>query len=197
MKVSPAKSFGTISGAPDEGTHAALPAELHNHGPKPPLYWRHVFVPVDFSEESRQALKIAAGLAEQSGAKLTVLHVVGLPAASFTDAPVDVEDLMIASRDSMEKMCGDIPRSLIQAKLVEFGREDILHQIIQTALDLPADVMVVASHGRGGLSRLLHPCISDKILRHVSCPVLIINAKSGSPECPSSRSLVSPNPSGK
>lgn len=188
---------GTIAGTSGGGFHPA-PSETNAASPgRLPLHWRHIFVPVDFSEESGQALKMAAGLAEITGAKLTVLHVVGLPAASFTDAPVDVEDIMIAGRDSLDRLCNEIPADLIERKLIQFGRQDILHEIIETALELPADLMVVASHAHGGLSRILHPCISDKISRQVPCPVLLVHAKSGFAGGNSSRIFQSQNSIGK
>jgi nucleotide-binding universal stress UspA family protein len=140
---------------------------------KPQLGWRNILVPVDLCEPSKCSLKIAAGLAKQSGAKLTLLHIVHVPTSYPLDVLQDVDDVMNSARDSLEKMCGAISPALIQQKIVRFGMKEIFQEIVETAQDIPADLIVIASHGHNRLVRALMGSIADKVIRHAPCTVLV------------------------
>jgi nucleotide-binding universal stress UspA family protein len=148
---------------------------------KPPLYWKNILAPVDFCDSSRGALKLAAGLAEQSGALLTLLHVVHFPVSYPIDALLDLEDLMSSARDSLERISSKIPVDLILQKRVVFGKQDIFQEIIEVAGELPADLIVTASPEHGGLARVLHGSITEKLVRHAPCPVLVTHLAKAMP----------------
>ena len=149
---------------------------------KPPLQWKNILVPVDFSAPSKQALNVAAALAGLSGARLTLLHVVQLPVACSFDAPVNADSLLNVARNDMQTISRDIDPELIREKLVWFGKQDTVREIIEEALDLPADLIVVSAHKHRALARVLHSDVAEKLVCQATCPVLVIHPKDNSPE---------------
>jgi nucleotide-binding universal stress UspA family protein len=150
---------------------------------KPPLYWRNILVPVDFSAASYSALKTAAGLAEQSGARLTLLHIIHIPCAYPTDALQDTDDLVDSARDSMERMCDGISLNWIRQKIVEIGKQEIFQDIVAAAGELPADLMVITTHGFCGIKRALRGSVAELVVRHAHCPVLVVRGEQELPGC--------------
>jgi nucleotide-binding universal stress UspA family protein len=141
---------------------------------KPSLHWTNILVPVDFSEPSNHALKIAAGLAEKLGARLTILHVLHMPACYPTDALVDLDDLLSSGRNSMEHLTYSFSAALIREKRVQFGKLEISEEIVEAAYGLPADLIVLGTHAYGGVARILHRNIAERVIQHAPCPVLAL-----------------------
>lgn len=140
---------------------------------KPEFHWKNILVPVDLSDASRHSLKIAAGLAEEFGGALTLLHIVHTPVC-FTDAPIDAEDLMGSAADSLDRLAKEIPAALIRQKLVEFCKQGISQDVVEAAYDIRADLIVITTHGYHGLKRVLHGHLAEAIAGHAPCPVLIV-----------------------
>ena len=141
------------------------------------LQFNNVLCPIDFSEISARALSYAATLARRYDAHLEVLHVV--PAFEEHPPPpdFDAEDRPWPSR---EQLIAAIERALATAgaanlrsrALAQEGRE---HEIIACrARALPADLLVMGTHGRSGFNRLLLGSVTEKVLRQVTCPVLTV-----------------------
>jgi universal stress protein A len=140
---------------------------------------RHLLVPTDFSEGSKQALENALGLAQTFGAKPTLLHVVELP-SYLTDAHTPVH-LSLAICDAMQ---GSAQREL--AHLLPEGRGaavEVAHQvalgvprqkILETAVAEQVEWIVMATHGRTGLSHLLMGSVAERVVRTAPCPVRTI-----------------------
>jgi nucleotide-binding universal stress UspA family protein len=151
-----------------------------NHA-NPQLNWKNILVPVDFCEASRDALRLARMVAEQSGGVLTVLHIVHFPVSYPLDALLDLDDLINAANDSLEQVSREIPPGLIRQKLAKFGKQDICQEIIEMANELPADLIVAGSPEHNGLARILHGSITEKLVRIAPCPVLVAQATKASP----------------
>ena len=143
---------------------------------------RHILCPVDLSDTSRRALKQAAALAKWYDATLKVLYVdTTLPiegAADFEDfafAPSSVLETKTSSR-----AMGDL-RTFVSAAgctgAVDAVVEESTHvegAILETADKLPADLIVMGSHGRSGVGRLLLGSVAERILRSAPCPVMVL-----------------------
>lgn len=156
-------------------------AERTDAGPlaaSPPLCWKNILVAVDFCELSRETLKIAMGIARQAAAKLTLLHIVRVPASYSMDALPGVDELLTSARDCLETISQQIPPALLHEKRVQFAKQDIVHEIVNAALELPADLVVLATHGHGGLARMWHASIAERVVRQAPCPVLVVHGKS-------------------
>jgi universal stress protein A len=146
-----------------------------------------ILVPVDFSPSAGAALDYAAFLAGKHGAELTVLHVweaqghVGPDARSML--PIGAggqpgwEHVRVEVRREVELFLGKAgirPRGA--AVRVEAGEPS--DTILQVAKDVGADLVVMGTHGRTGLSRLLIGSVAEAVLRRSTCPVLTIRVPS-------------------
>ena len=135
--------------------------------------------PVDLSDCSRHALVHAAAIAKRYDASMAVLLVVPpatplLPAADLGPYPLIVftpEDLA-RLREELEKFvkdfAGDVPFAV---EIVE-GR--VVPEIVRRAADLPADLIVMGTHGRSGFEHLMLGSVTERVLVKAACPVLTV-----------------------
>ena len=138
-----------------------------------------IVVPTDFSDHSLRALPYALGLAEKYGAEVKILYV-NEPALQVSDmAWVGVDDGALKdehvseARKNMERIMRDqIPPEMSVETEVRSG--DAVEEIIQFAEDAGADLIVMATHGRGGLSHILMGSTAEQVIRKASCPVLTL-----------------------
>lgn len=145
--------------------------------------WRlaQILAPTDFSEHSNQALRHAAEMAVQFGAKLTLLHVVSdealkaISKAHIPPHPVDqvYEDL---GQEVREQYCKHVPpevRKALKVEVLVLPGVPFL-EIIRAARVKGVDLVVMATHGRTGLSHALVGSVTEKVIRKAPCPVLSI-----------------------
>lgn len=149
-----------------------------------PLQFQRILIAVDFSEESRQALVCAAGLAARFDASLTLVHVVephfGPPDTELpelTGAGSDAEQFAEAKLDLSalgEQMLGPcrVVETVVRAGLAFF-------EITEAARALSADLIVIGTHGYTGLKRALLGSTAEKVVRHAPCPVLVARGAAG------------------
>jgi universal stress protein A len=143
------------------------------------LVVQRILCPVDFSNESVYALRYAAMLASHFEGELLIVHAVeplpypvefGPLPALFTDAePV----LLERSREQLEALRKkEFPDAIAARTLVEVGVAE--HAICECAKRESADMIVLSTHGRSGLSHLLLGSVAERVLRFAHCPVLTI-----------------------
>lgn len=134
---------------------------------------QNVVVPVDFSEQSLNAIQTAIELAG-SAANVHVVHVV-IPLASITVGEVwvaeDVESRLSAAREYLTKF---LKEHAITGVTTEVREGDPGLQIAEYVSALQADLVVIPSHGRHGVQRLLLGSVTERVLRHVDCPILVL-----------------------
>jgi nucleotide-binding universal stress UspA family protein len=141
--------------------------------------FRNLCVAVDLSEPSREALEQAADLARALGANLTVVHVVAPPPVVATDllaAPGGVaEGAAHEDEEALETWRGDAE--------VRAGRPVRAHllvgepakEIVRIAREEGCDLIVVGTHGRTGLRRVLLGSVAAAVVRAASCAVLVVH----------------------
>ena len=139
-----------------------------------------VLVPIDFSPSSRAALEYATFLVAKFGAALEVLHVweppgyVGpdalalLPVAAGQPGWERTRDEVMREVELFLRKIG--PRPGNATVRVEAGEPS--DAILSAAKDGGADLIVMGTHGRTGLSRLLIGSVAEAVLRRATCPVL-------------------------
>jgi nucleotide-binding universal stress UspA family protein len=143
----------------------------------------HVLVPLDFRFVPQTTLMTAAILANDQGAKLTLLHVsddiaAGLPAAAvtaITDEVVKREyDDIRRSFDNALAIISEYGATASTYVVSGFGYE--VHEVIKSAAaTIKADVIVMGTHGRRGLARALRGSVTERVLREADVPILAIH----------------------
>ena len=132
-----------------------------------------ILCPVDFSESSQHALDHAAAIANWYEASLTLLYVFPvLPAMDLP--PLVLED---SDRDrllvAMRKMVDRVPTRVRPEYLVQ--QADYIHdEIVAQASAIPADLLVLGTHGRSGFQRLFLGSVTEKVIRKATCPTLVV-----------------------
>ena len=129
---------------------------------------RLIIHPTDFSVNSRAALKVARSLARDLGARLLILHVT--PPAILMDGTVAGEIDPSAYRDFLEELRTsldgpDLKYPVETQLILGLDREEIL----QTAQETGCDLIVMGTHGRTGLGRLLMGSVAESVLPRASC----------------------------
>lgn len=142
---------------------------------------RRILCPVDFSDASRHALDHAVVIAGWYGASLTALHVSTpafplQPPVLFTDLPTAAPTE--ADREHVElqlRRWVETAGALGLTTEVLFGEgHNPARSILTYAASLPADLIVMGTHGRGGFERLVLGSVTEKVLRKATCPVLTV-----------------------
>jgi len=138
------------------------------------LALRTILHPTDFSPRSEYAFRMACSLARQHGGKVVVLHVA-TPAPVVTSDGVinqwnyaDYTEQLWPALNRMKAPEGDVA---IERRL-EIGEP--ASTILDMAKELNADMIVMGTHGKRGLERLLLGSVAEQILRRSECPVLIV-----------------------
>lgn len=143
---------------------------------------RKILVPTDFSEGSRHALDYACTLAERLDASICLLHVIEHPfvAGGYTEfyapPPEYFEQVDREARKRLEDMLEPEGRQKYKVTLAQCtgaAADEILEYVRQ---DPSVDLIVMATHGRGAVARLMMGSVVDKVLRMAPCPVLTVRA---------------------
>jgi nucleotide-binding universal stress UspA family protein len=134
---------------------------------------KKILVPTDFSTSTKAALELAATLARDSGATLLIAHVEEPPTAyGGGEFYYGLEE---PDRDELTKMLHEVvpsnPNVPCQYRMIT---GDPAHAIVKMAEEEDADMIVMASHGRTGLTRLLMGSVAEMVVRHAQCPVLTV-----------------------
>jgi nucleotide-binding universal stress UspA family protein len=134
--------------------------------------------PTDFSRHSDYALRFACSLARDHRSKLVIVHV------EPTLGPELVTSGEAASRlepeNHLAKLWAEVrqvqptdPSIVVEHRLAE---GDPAPAIVRAAKEVNAGLIVMATHGRTGLERLLMGSVAEQVLRHATCPVLTIRS---------------------
>ena len=139
--------------------------------------FRTLMVPLDGSQEAERALPYATRLARSSGARLAIVRaVMGPPPSGF-----DWERQQLAAVREAEAYVNDVASRLA-------GRIDVIsatpygetsHVLLEAVQQLGADAIVMATHGRTGISHLLRGSVAEALLAHSPVPVYLVHARTG------------------
>jgi universal stress protein A len=144
---------------------------------------RKIAVPVDFGEASDRAIDYAAGLARLMGASLHLIHVLEEPVFAVgpidccaLDTPALFERLHVQARMQLASTAVRLRGDGAQPVTSEIRRGAPAETIVQAAADHRADLLILGTRGRVGLSHLLMGSVAEQIARAASCPALIVRA---------------------
>jgi len=137
---------------------------------------RTILHPTDFSEPSANAFRMACALARDYSANLIVLHVLQRPILHYAGVmtappPTPTPEERQAA---IHKLHAVDPTDRLIAVEHLFEEGDPATGILQTARERRCDLIVMGSHGRSGLGRVLMGSVAENVLRGAVCPVLTV-----------------------
>lgn len=142
---------------------------------------RRIVVPLDGSELSESVLDLAIGMAKLYGSQIRLLRVVAYPmeiASPYLPHTVQmnqkvVEEARDAARAYLERIAARITAEGVEATVHVTVDTQAGHAVAREVEELDAQLVVMATHGRGGLQRALLGSTTDKVIRAVHVPILV------------------------
>ncbi len=140
-------------------------------------HFARILCPVDFSDASSHAVEHAIAIASWYAAGLTLLHVclpvaTGVPELPLPDNPTPAPDMQRAEAQIAVSLRAAKAAGISADVFVDVGRPAA--DILNRATSLPADLIVMGTHGAGGFEHLALGSTTEKVLRRATCPVLTV-----------------------
>jgi len=131
--------------------------------------------PTDFSQRSQPALHMAVALARDYNARLVILYVLEPWMMAYGEgvAVPPPENYLDEVKAQLHQIRPTDERIVFEHRLIE---GDPPAEILRTAAECRADLIVLGSHGRRGLARLLMGSVAEHVVRKATCPVLTVKA---------------------
>ncbi len=142
---------------------------------------RSILFPTDFSECGNYALAYATSLARTFSASIICVHVIEpiVPTVGYTGMtePLPIADITEQLEDSAERELPKIAEceecaGLQVEELIVHG--EAASEIVRVAKERKVDLIIISSHGRTGLGRILFGSTAEAVVRHAPCPVLVV-----------------------
>jgi len=181
MKIKPNRSSGgggvVVELGPGE---RELPGVQVNSKIASPLTLKRILVPIDFSDCSKKALRYAVALAKQFGARLHLVYV----GQGYYLAP-ELVTVDMSATETREK-------SAAAGKLAALATEEVSPkipvdilvrnghagtEIVRAAIETETDLIVISTHGYTGLKHAWFGSVTENVVRHAHCPVLVVREK--------------------
>jgi universal stress protein A len=139
---------------------------------------KRILFPTDFSRLSGVALDYASRLAAESGARLYIVHVddqflhsASMGEAGYPYAALAESEARQAWRDQLSRIKPTVAGVTFEHQFLDGAT---IEELLQFAKREEIDLIVMGSHGRTGLSRLLMGSVAEAVTRRAECPVLIV-----------------------
>lgn len=142
---------------------------------------RTILLPTDFSECGNYALAYAASLARTFKASIICVNVIEpiVPTVGYSGMtePMPLADITEQLEDSAER---ELPKLAEGADCAGLDVEELVvhgeaaSEIVRVARERKVDLIVISSHGRTGLGRILFGSTAESVVRHAPCPVLVV-----------------------
>lgn len=142
--------------------------------------FKHILVPVDGSETAQKAVAKAAGLAQAFGSTVTVIYVIdpypftGLgsdfaygQAEYLSAASAEAKEAIAAARKVLEPLGVRVHSDVVEAHAAWRG-------ILDKGQAIGADLVVMGSHGRRGMEKMILGSVTQAVLSHAHLPVLVV-----------------------
>jgi nucleotide-binding universal stress UspA family protein len=147
---------------------------------------KKILVPTDFSENSKQALPYALQYAEQFGAQLYLINIIEpVPWMSdMRDVPLTLSENEIAlqTKADLEALASESLKGSKPVETVARKGKQAYAEIVSFAREMSIDLIIIATHGRTGLKRTFLGSTSERVVRHASCPVMVVRQPEEIPE---------------
>jgi nucleotide-binding universal stress UspA family protein len=142
--------------------------------------FKHILVPVDGSPTAQKAVEKAAGLAKAFGSTVTAIYVIdpypftGLgsdfaygQAEYLSAAAIEAKESTQAAQQTLEQAGVNVKTQVVESHAAWRG-------ILETAAAVGADLIVMGSHGRRGLEKMVLGSVTQRVLSHSHLPVFVV-----------------------
>lgn len=140
--------------------------------------FQRVLIALDGSPASVHAGEVGAEIARSLHAEIALVHAVDPALGSLPESGVSPKDLMRSAENEGRQLLATFRHAsgllMPSFDFVEAGTP--VHVIMKAAANWRADMIVIASHGRGGVTRLVLGSVAEGVMRQSTCPVLVVRA---------------------
>jgi len=143
---------------------------------------KNILYPTDFSDRSEKAFQLACALARDYEARLIILHVAEPPAFITHGEMARALDHMDGYKEELKDKLRELQApdcTVVVARSLQQG--DPAAEILRSAEETNADLIVMGTHGRTGLRRLLMGSVAEQVVRRAGCPVLTVKTPFAEP----------------
>ena len=140
---------------------------------------KKVLVPIDFSDYSKAALRYAINFAKMFKAEMILVYVVEpvIYPPDFSMGQIAIPSVNTEwdtkAKEELDKLAkNEIPDSIKVTNLIKTGKPFL--EVIDTATELDADIIIIATHGHTGVEHILFGSTAEKVVRKAPCPVLTL-----------------------
>jgi nucleotide-binding universal stress UspA family protein len=137
--------------------------------------WKTIVLATDGSKYSAAAAERAIAFAKSYGGELKVLSVVDVPTEFYAEAPKAVEDLVRKAKGFVADVKKQAEAAGVSAETF-VGEAEAYQAVNNLAKEQKANMIVLGSHGRTGLRRLLMGSVTEAVIGHATCPVLVVKS---------------------
>jgi len=143
---------------------------------------RKIIVPIDFLQHTRQVIEYAVYIGEKFEAKLKLVHVLEPPHIygdyDYPSLGLFTDEVVEYAEEKMRQWVEKYRNSSSGFEGVVL-RGDIVDSIIQCAKDDDADLIIIGTHGRKGLSKMWLGSVAERVIKRAPCPTLTCNPYKG------------------
>jgi nucleotide-binding universal stress UspA family protein len=137
------------------------------------LSWENILVATDGSRHSQAAVERAIDFAKSYGGRLMAVSIVDVPDELYAEAPKVVDDLVEKAKGYVRDVKTAAEAAGVRTRT--YVGEGVGHEVLmRVAEEDGAGLIVMGSHGRTGLKRLLMGSVTEKVIGHAACPVLVV-----------------------
>lgn len=178
-------ALGSVAERVLQNTSVPLLLVRESHAIQTQAPLQHLLTPLDGSNYAEQAIPVAVEMAKQTGADLTLLRVIQeldehnkrLLFKSEQEAQESMNQWKALSSRYLEQLAYTVYADGLKVHSeILLGDPDKM--ICSTAESLPADLIVMSTHGRSGIARWAYGSVANKVLRSASCPILLVRNQS-------------------
>ena len=139
--------------------------------------FQHILVPTDFGEPAQHALETAIMIARKFDASITLFHAYYLPPLAYSEGwAAPLGEIAGMAQAAMDKQLAAAQRDYPKIKAIVRSASPV-DGVLTVARELPADLIVMGTHGRRGVSRFVLGSVAENVVRLAVLPVLTISAK--------------------
>jgi universal stress protein A len=143
------------------------------------MRFRKVLIAVDDDPIAAHAADVGVELARSLHAEVALIHAIDPSMIFAPDAGIAADELALRAQQDGTQLMADfrarLPAGIAALEFIPQGTPG--SEIVKAAREWPADLVVIGSHGRRGLTRALVGSVAEAVMRHAPCPVLVVRAK--------------------